>query len=458
MAAEKKTKRIEVPEPRPHHYAFAFRFIPQIAFNDPHAALMLGLDMPAGIVKTYWNQCGENFAKAGQVSPDGLKSELVTFHKNVVALVTLPKPQVIGEAFYVAIACPSDWIEDNETFKGKKPTLRCFVLSKSDKALSKTDNAGTLREVTLSTNGALEYAVPIEKTAFLATIGEQISDKPKSAPPLQPKSPTGPASKNTAPEGNRYYVTLVGNLRGPFELSFIQAMVLAGHFPSQIPICPEGGQTWEKLPANSLASKRGSNDSELGGDTIALMIVGGLFVLIFLIVLLRDLNGTRSSFTSETNDGEATSTAAIQPTSSSDIAPSASPQPDSSSQTTSPLRPLPPASDTPAPDTTIVTDTDGRKYRVATIDYYKMVAEQGRLARESKNIDDEKRQLDALGSEIESERASLDNTDTAAVDSFNQKVNNYNTSKSNLQTEINTYNQDVDDSNSALSKTGTPVQ
>jgi hypothetical protein len=159
MAAEKKTKRIEVPEPRPHHYAFAFRFIPQLAFNDPHAALMLGLDMPAGIVKTYWNQCGESFAKAAQVSPDGLKSELVTFNQNVVILVTLPKPQVLGEAFYVAIACPSDWIEDNDTFKGKKPTLRCLVLSKSDKALSKTDNAGTLREVTLSMNGALEYAV-----------------------------------------------------------------------------------------------------------------------------------------------------------------------------------------------------------------------------------------------------------------------------------------------------------
>jgi hypothetical protein len=469
MATNKKTAQLEIPVPRVHHYAFAFRFVPQLAFNDPHTALLLGLDMPKGVINNYWKQCGDSLSTKDRVEPKGLMSELITFTNHAVILITMPKPMELGEAYYVAIACPSDWIDDKEAYHNKNPDLRCFVLSKSEVALSKSENAVTLREVTVTVNSALEYGVSTERKAFLVKLETHLGDKIK----VQPDQKEGQRKEKRSPPNSpridptaRYYVTHEGELRGPFDLSLIEAMVLANQFPAQIPVCKEGEETWGRLPQQSSANRSSSStpSDEMSGETIGLIIAGGIVALIFLIILVRDIskNGTNHSVST-----------IITPTTTPDyVAPSIPPAPpdnslpttapsipvDSSAESSSPLRPFPPASPPEQTDTTIVRDVDGQKYSILTSEYDKIVAEQQRLDRESKRLDVLQKELSEYSDEIEQQRSSLDNTDASAVDSFNQAVARYNGKKDFLQMQMKIYNQNVETSNGALKRLGTPVQ
>jgi hypothetical protein len=468
MATNKKTAKLEIPIPRVHHYAFAFRFVPQLAFNDPHTALLLGLDMPKGVINNYWKQCGDALSPNDRVEPKGLKSELITFNKYALILITMPKPMELGEAYYVAIACPADWIDDKEAYHNKKPDLRCFVLSKSEVALSKSENAGTLREVTVTVNGALEYGVSIERKAFLSKLGTHLGDTLKSQPSQKEerlKAQTSATKGMMDEPAVRYYVTHEGELRGPFDLSLIEAMILANQYPVHIPVCKEGEETWERLPQRSSVNRSpsGTASDEISGETIALIIAGGIVALIFLIILVRDIsksgtgNFVSTGITPTAASAYATPSAPAAPPDSSLPTTAPSIPVDSSSDSSSPLRPLPPASPPENSDTEIVRDVDGQKYRISISEYDKIVAEQQRLDGESKKLDVQQKALNALSDEIEQERSSLDNTDTSAVDAFNQEVARYNGKKDFLQMQMNIYNQNVETSNSALKRLGTPV-
>ena len=63
---------------------------------------------------------------------------------------------------------------------------------------------------------------------------------------------------------------------------------------------------------------------------------------------------------------------------------------------------------------------------------------------------------DGEGRQIDTDRASLDNTDQAAVDRFNAEVNRYNQEGDILDANIDKYNAGIKNYNDYLSRIGTP--
>jgi hypothetical protein len=73
------------------------------------------------------------------------------------------------------------------------------------------------------------------------------------------------------------------------------------------------------------------------------------------------------------------------------------------------------------------------------------------------SINQLKRSRAAAGRQIDLDRANLDNTDQAAVDSFNVEVDRYNQQGDLLDKTIDQYNAGIQNYNDYLSKIGTPT-
>ena len=138
-----------------------------------------------------------------------------------------------------------------------------------------------------------------------------------------------------------------------------------------------------------------------------------------------------------------------------------------STDTTSPLRQPYVAPETPAVDQPVplpapapsyeVLDSSGRTFRVSHSDYVILGQKKTALKQLKSAIDRLKTARAEANNIIESQRATLDNTDQAAVDAFNTQVDQYNTSGATLDREIDEYNAAVDDHNQYLLRVGTPV-
>jgi hypothetical protein len=92
-------------EPRVHHYEFAHRALPGIAFNPRvDLAALANADHLDGALRATWAAAGERYGEADRLPDDGLQGELVEVAGEPAVLVTFPTANHAAEAFYALIA------------------------------------------------------------------------------------------------------------------------------------------------------------------------------------------------------------------------------------------------------------------------------------------------------------------------------------------------------------------
>ncbi len=107
--------------------------------------------------------------------------------------------------------------------------------------------------------------------------------------------------------------------------------------------------------------------------------------------------------------------------------------------------------------TQVYRDSSGRMFRVPNSAYYSLLAKKTALQSQKDGLDRAENEITALASDIESSRRYLDRTSQYSVDSFNQKVNQFNAMNERLRGATNSYNQGVDAFNAELARVGTPI-
>ena len=309
------------------------------------------------------------------------------------------------------------------------------------------------------------------------------------------------------PEEERFYVTVSNAVQGPYDLDFIEAMVLSGIYPPGVPVCREGSEEWKALegvrPADlppepvkaAPAPIRATPMPSTNNNSRNVLIVAGIVIFIVILLAVNNSSSTGGSAQSATpaysppqaaggiaprnsvvdawnkdqseadtwrrlrdaeRQAQSLSVAAIRDKSHAlgtlpfgNDTPSALATPDfPQSQEGS-------ASPTPAHS---FVKFGGKTYRVSNSDYWALQRRQDEMAPKGRALEASQSRAKELGDEIERERASLDNTDQAAVDRFNEKVDRYNTLHGDVEQQLTEYNALVDAYNAELVRVGTPVQ
>src|SRR5690606_14428350 len=102
----------------------------------------------------------------------------------------------------------------------------------------------------------------------------------------------------------------------------------------------------------------------------------------------------------------------------------------------------------------------GRTYQIPNYVATRLRAVKNGLDATKRSIDEKEISLDEIAQIIEGEREDLSvhQTSQFSVNSFNQKVNQYNEAGRNLQATIEAYNRRVDAYNSELERVGTLIK
>lgn len=171
-------EKSENPEekPRMHHYNFAYKALPGLAFADPHVPLGFGDDTPKESLAKFWNYVGSKLPENERVSDAGLFAHDTPFGPDyVIVLVTMPTPLRVSEAYYIAIIYPRSWFK-SPAYENTKPDLHVFILAKSAVPGAEGTSGGTLRILGKTGHGALQYGVPATVEAFLKEIQTAIQN------------------------------------------------------------------------------------------------------------------------------------------------------------------------------------------------------------------------------------------------------------------------------------------
>lgn len=156
--------------PRMHHYQFAYRALPGMAFSDPRVPLGFGQDIPKGSLIKFWKHVGTRFPENERISDSGLFASDTPFGPDyVMLLVTLPTPLRETEAHYVAIIYPRQWFESPD-YENTSPELQVFILARSNVTDAGETSGGTLRILTKTGHGALKFGIPATVEAFVKEI------------------------------------------------------------------------------------------------------------------------------------------------------------------------------------------------------------------------------------------------------------------------------------------------
>ena len=151
---------------RPHHYRFAYRWMPMLVFSSP---------MSAAVCRSTKQQLLQSWAIAGQEEspndldpPNGLDVELLRFAPDTsLLLITMPTPRHATEAYFIGIVFP-----DRHDVK----QIRYFVLSHSSANEAYGPAEGCVRELTAdgSNYRSKDFVEPF-KDHFIAAIRELYS-------------------------------------------------------------------------------------------------------------------------------------------------------------------------------------------------------------------------------------------------------------------------------------------
>ena len=101
--------------PRLHHYMFAHKGIPSLFFYDPEKFLSILSVHADTFLRDFWNKVGESLDKTELVASEGLACEVRKIvNGDVGALITLPPPKRITEAYFVAPVYRPQELSKNE--------------------------------------------------------------------------------------------------------------------------------------------------------------------------------------------------------------------------------------------------------------------------------------------------------------------------------------------------------
>jgi hypothetical protein len=263
------------------------------------------------------------------------------------------------------------------------------------------------------------------------------------------------ATPKTTQSVPRFYVTHQGQVRGPFDLEMIEAMVLAGQFPAGVPVCMVGREEWIPLASRSQPPSLPNGGTarpkkNYGWDSpanISLIVVGSVVTLIIGGNAINDLGKP-----SRSNSDSSPKTAYTPPASSY------TPQ----KTTYSSPSYTPPKSTYSSPnvssDSTLYRDAQGRTYRVSNSAYQRLLVKKTELDAKQRSINLAQAELDSLNAELDRLKLTIDRTSQYQIDSFNGKVNAYNTKSNQLQNQIDSFNAAVDAFNAELERVGTPIR
>ena len=273
-----------------------------------------------------------------------------------------------------------------------------------------------------------------------------------------------------------YFAAIDGQERGPYQLDFIEALVLSGVFSSDVQVRKQDSPNWVKLssiiapktvppppaPKSSvpptLPSQRPKAvsppmSSQLKGCGSQLLSIGCVFLAIVCSAAVKSCNSPSQTYSPTYSSPPA---ATYTPPPTSKPAPVFSPAPVPQSSVSPDQSTVTPAT---APETTYsVQDSSGRSYRVSHSDYEILGQKEAALTSLLGVINRMKTNREYESREIERERATVDNTDQAALDLFNAKVDKYNQEGTLLDQQIDAYNAGVNDHNDYLLQVGKPSQ
>ena len=122
----------DLPESRPHHYIFAHRVLPRLtlAKGEGNILGLLFSSQAREVLLELWSHIGEDLEESERLEAEGLDIQIEHFPgRRLVALITLPHPRGMVEAFYVSIVV--DPPGKRFFFLKKPPRVRYFTLENS---------------------------------------------------------------------------------------------------------------------------------------------------------------------------------------------------------------------------------------------------------------------------------------------------------------------------------------
>jgi hypothetical protein len=268
------------------------------------------------------------------------------------------------------------------------------------------------------------------------------------------------------PPQTKYWVTHQGDRQGPFDLEFIEAMVMAQVYPATVQVWAKGFKDW--LPLNSVINSASiitiqgntapSNSASPQAKTRKLTKPKNKFetilpwaLVIFCVVFVMWIVNLVSS-------SKTTKKTLVQ----SDVKPPVASQPSTVS------RPSAEVSTTKQPNTpplvirpkvtgNVFKDASGRSYSVPDLAYQRLVALRSDLAVKKNYLDQEDSRLQKMSDQLALDRSRLNTNSGYEVDAFNRRINELNDFSRKVQGIVNTFNREVDDFNTELQRVGTPI-
>lgn len=287
-----------------------------------------------------------------------------------------------------------------------------------------------------------------------------------------------------------FVVHLNGEAQGPFDKSFIEAMVMAGVYPEDVMVQRVGENKVNPLAQALEHRNEISSEGCSTVHTLPVMNLPGIFAveedephksrqrpypspttpvslevklrwiigIVGFIVVLWMMNEVTASKSKATNSERSNSPNTLASSRSSYA--SRTPAPASATPTSTPSTPINERtrSKPVVENGQIYFDSSGRTYRVSNSAYYRLIAMKSTVDAKQTVLNSAEAELESLASELGRERNYLDRSSEFAVDAFNLKVNRVNSMNDRLQALVNEFNHEVRTFNAELERVGTPIR
>lgn len=318
-----------------------------------------------------------------------------------------------------------------------------------------------------------------------------------------------------------YLVHQQGGTSGPFDLGFIEAMVLAGVYAAGVriqkegesrifpisdifkapaalqfaPAAPNVPQSTRSVPDGGMPTPVRRSGPQAPRATVALAWSVSIVGIGFFIWIALDISQHSARPASSPSATASTSTGSYSPSSTYTAPPASSPRSTYTTPTPPPLYipPLTPVYTPPAPvytppvtstppsytssyspgtssstrlrpsttqdsSSTLYRDAQGNTYRVPNSAYYGLLLQKGEIERESIELDQLESQIDRLANQLDLEKITLDRTSRYALSRYNAKVDQLNQLNSEAKLKVLSHNRKVNAFNTELARVGTLVR
>lgn len=93
-------------DPREHHYLFAHRVLPQLAWDNPEGFYVTAFtDEEGAHLLDWWNTLGDQLEPDARVEGAGLGWSAFAYDEHLVVSCRFPAPEAAAEAFFATVIC-----------------------------------------------------------------------------------------------------------------------------------------------------------------------------------------------------------------------------------------------------------------------------------------------------------------------------------------------------------------